>query len=71
MEKLIPQFGNLFILSFYYLANINGYQLIHLNDKKLSQLGIKSNIMKKKLINWIQNGFSSFNHIVQNNIKKN
>lgn len=27
--------------------------------------------MKKKLMNWIQNGFSSFNHIVKDNIKRN
>lgn len=51
----------------------NGELLAKISHKKLTQIGVSSNIMQKKLMAWIEKGFTEFNqYLVEvNNEKEN
>ncbi|CAK78018.1 unnamed protein product (macronuclear) [Paramecium tetraurelia] len=47
---------------------IDGACLEVLNDDDLNELGISSNVKKKKILQWIQNGFIEYKQFVRNNV---
>lgn len=39
------------------MKNINGPALLSLNEDKLGLLGVSNNIIKRKIIRWVKEGF--------------